>query len=87
MTTARINSSIPTTRLDLETRVENRKRELISEILEHKKNPSRPGAAESIDRIKSRLSELTHIVKDGGVKGWAKVGPAARLRLDEWIAR
>jgi hypothetical protein len=72
---------------DLETRVETRKRELIAEIVEHTKNSSRPGAAEAIDRAKARLSELSHIVKAGVVDGWANVGPAATLRLNEWMAK
>lgn len=72
---------------DLETRVTNRKRALISEIIEHKKNSSRAGAAEAIDSIKARLSELANIVKDGLVDGWVNVGPAAKLRLDEWMTR
>jgi hypothetical protein len=70
---------------DLESRVENRKRDLISEIVEHKKNSSRAGAAAGIDRAKSRLTELAHILKDGVV--WTNVGPSAKLRLDEWMAR
>ena len=69
----------PTTPLDLETRVENRRRELISEIVEHKKNSSRAGAAEAIEQIKTRLAELAHIVKEGG--------PSVKLRLDEWMAK
>jgi len=77
----------PSTATDLETRVANRKRELISEIVEHKKNISRVGAAEAIDRIKARLSELAHIVKEGVVDGWANVGPGAKLKLDEWMAK
>jgi hypothetical protein len=77
----------PTPPSDLETRVETRKRELISEIVEHKKNSSRPGAAEAIDGIKARLSELARIVKEGVVDGWPRVAPAARLRLDEWLAK
>ena len=85
MTTATIDPSTPTP--PLETRVETRKRELISEIVEHKKNRSRPGAAEAIDRLEARLSELAHIVKEGVIDGWANVGPATKLRLDEWIAR
>ena len=72
---------------DLESRVENRKRDLIAEIVEHKKNSSRAGAAEAIDRAKARLSELAHIVKEGVVDGWPNVGPAAKLRLDEWMSR
>jgi len=72
---------------DLETRVANRKRDLIAEIVELKQNPSRAGAAEQIDRIKARLSELAHIVKEGVVDGWANVGPSTTLKLDEWITR
>ena len=62
---------------DLEIRVENRKRDLISEIVEHKKNSSRAGAANAIERAKARLTELAYIVKAGSQK----------LRLDEWMAR
>ena len=87
MSVATINPSARTTRPDLETRVENRKRDLISEIVEHKKNSSRAVAAEAIDRAKARLSELAHIVKEGVGDGWANVRPSAKLRLEEWIAR
>ncbi len=62
---------------DLETRVTYRKQSLISEIVEHKKNSCRAGAAESVDKIKERLAELAHIMKGGG----------ATLRLEEWIAK
>jgi hypothetical protein len=72
---------------DLEIRVAKRKQELISEIVEHKKNSSRAGSAEAIDQIKARLSELAHIVKEGVVDGWANVGPSATLKLDAWIAK
>ncbi len=87
MSVARSKPSLRAPTLDLETRVANRKQELISEILEHKKNSSRVGAAEAIARIKSRLSDLTYIVKGGVVDGWANVRPSAKLELDEWIAR
>jgi hypothetical protein len=69
---------------DLEMRVENRKRELITEIIEHKKNSSRYGAAEAIDRIKHHLSELSHIVE---ARQWTELSASARSRLAEWIAR
>jgi prephenate dehydrogenase len=72
---------------DLETRVARRKQELISEIVEHKKNSSRTGAAEAIDKLKARLSELANIVKEGVVDGWANVGSSAKTKLDEWIAK
>lgn len=87
MNVAPINPSPEAPAPDLETRVENRKRELISEIVEHKKNISRAGAAEAIDKAKARLSELAHIVKKGVVDGWANVGPDAKRRLDEWMAK
>jgi hypothetical protein len=79
--------STPAPPADLGTRVENRRRELISEIVENKKNSSRAGAAPAIDRAKARLSELAHIVKEGVVDGWANVGPSAKLKLDEWMAK
>jgi hypothetical protein len=72
---------------DLEARVTARKAELIAELIEHKKNSSRMGAAEAVDKLKARLSELAHIVKEGIVDGWANVGPKARTRLDEWMTK
>ena len=74
-------------RLDLETRVTNRKLDLISEIIDHKKNSSRGAAAAEIDRLKAHLSDLAVIVKEGVVDGWANVGPRARARFDEWLAK
>ena len=72
---------------DLEARIASRKQELISEIVEHKRNSSRAGAAEAVDKIKARLSELAHIVKEGVVDGWVNVGPTTKLKLDEWMAK
>lgn len=71
----------------LETRVLARKAELIAEIIEYKKNSSRFGAAEAIDRIKVRLADLDDIVRDGVIGDWANVGPKAKVRFDEWLAR
>ena len=73
--------------MDLETRVAKRKQELISEIVEHKKNSSRAGAADAIDKIKVRLSDLAHIVTGEMGGGWANVAPGAKLKLAAWIAR
>ena len=70
---------------DLETRVANRKRELIFEIEEHRRNLSRPGAAVAVELIRARLSELARIVKESVVDGWANVSPSATLKLDKWI--
>lgn len=69
---------------ELEMRVTSRKHELITEIIEHKKNSSRYGSAEAIDRIKHHLSELTHILK---TDKWTDLNAGARLRLAEWVAK
>ena len=67
----------------LEIRIADRKRDMISEIIELKKG-SRIDAAETIDRLKARLSELGEIVKKGGGAG---SGVHTRRRLDQWLAR
>jgi hypothetical protein len=72
---------------DLEIRVARRKQELISEIIEHKKNSSRAGAAAAVDKIKVRLSDLADIARDGMVGGLANMHPSAKLKLVAWIAR
>jgi prephenate dehydrogenase len=69
---------------NLETRVANRKLQLITEIIEHKKNSSRFGAAEAIDKIKHHLSELSQILK---ADEWTNLSAGARLRLAQWVAR
>ena len=79
--------SVAASRDDLSSRVASRKQELIAEILEHKKNSSRIGAAAVIDKNKARLSELAYIVKDGAIDDWTKVGPDAKRQLDEWVSR
>jgi hypothetical protein len=87
MSVTRSSPSAKARPLDLETRVASRKQELISEIVEHKMNSSRVGAAETVEKNKARLSELAHIVKEDVVDGWANLSPSAKLKLDEWIAR
>jgi hypothetical protein len=69
---------------DLETRVANRKHQLITEIIEHKKNSSRSGAIEAIHRINRHLSELSQILS---ADKSSTLSTGARLRLAEWIAR
>jgi hypothetical protein len=70
----------------LETRVTNRKQELIAEIVELKLG-SRLQRLETIDKLKARLSELAIILDEGVGHGWANVGPRTRRKLDEWISR
>lgn len=77
----------PSTLSDLQTRVEHRRRALIAEIVEHKKNSSRAGAAEAIDKAKTRLAELARLVGRVVGDGWAHATPDVRLALDEWLVR
>jgi len=70
----------------VEARVEHRKRELIDELIEHKKS-SRVGATYSIGRLQARLSDLAHIVKHDVVDGWTHMSPGAVRKVEEWIAR
>lgn len=69
---------------DLETRVANRKRELITELVEHKKNSLRWGATEAIGKLTYQLSELSQILK---AHEWSNLSADTRLRLTNWIAR
>lgn len=71
---------------DLESRVQSRKRELIEELVEHKKSV-RPGAAEASGRIKERLDDLSYILKECAVLDWTSVDKSARDQLELWIAR
>ena len=71
---------------DLELRVQNRKRELIAELVEHKKS-LRSGAAEAGGRLKERLDDLSYILKECAVSDWANIDKAARDQLELWIAR
>lgn len=69
---------------DLEARVASRKRQLITEIIEHKKNSLRSGAGEAIDRLKDQLSELSQILNANAV---TDLSAGARMRLAQWVAR
>jgi hypothetical protein len=71
---------------DLELRVAVRKRELVAELIGHKQSMSM-GAEEAGNRIKTRLSELAHIVRQVDRDGWANVSEAAMLKLEQWISR
>jgi hypothetical protein len=62
---------------DLEARIASRKLALISELKEHKKNPSRAGAAEAAAQIHMRLTELAYLVTQ----------PRAETRLGQWLLR
>ena len=65
---------------DLEMRVANRKQVLIAEIIDHKMNSCRFGAADAVDKLKARLTELACIMKTCD-------GTSTTLQLEEWITK
>ena len=66
--------------VDLEARVATRKQVLIAEIIDHKMNSCRFGAADAVDKLKARLTELACIMKTGD-------GTSTTLQLEEWITK
>jgi hypothetical protein len=70
---------------DLESCVNTRRAELIFKLTELRASVHLD-AVEAGDRIKARLSELSHIVKEGVVDGWANLGETVKRKLDTWLA-
>ena len=70
---------------DLESRITTRRNELIAKLFELN-TETRVGTAEIRDKLKARLSELAHIIKEGVVDGWASLGDKATQKLDRWLA-
>ncbi len=71
---------------DLEARVSDRKRELVAELIEHKKR-SGLASVEAVDAIKRRLTQLEHLVKQNISDGWMNISEAARAKFELWIDR
>jgi 3-oxoacyl-ACP reductase-like protein len=74
----------PAPEMDLETRIAKRKDELVAKLTELQAN-AEITAVEARDKIKARLSQLAHVVKEGVVDGWANINDATRSKLDRWL--
>jgi hypothetical protein len=70
---------------NLESRTNTRRAELIFKLTELRAS-MHLDAVEAGDKIKARLSELSHIVKEGVVDGWANLGDAVKRKLESWLA-
>ena len=70
---------------NLESRTNTRRAELIFKLTELRAS-MHLDAVEAGDRIKARLSELSHIVKEGVVDGWANLGDTVKRKLEGWLA-
>ena len=70
---------------DLESRIKVRRAELVARLRELK-GDRRLEAGEAGDKLKARLSELSHLLQWGVVDGWASVGDTVKQRLEHWLA-
>jgi len=77
--------SPPAPELALEQRINVRRAELIAKLIEHR-GSMHEGATEDGDKVKSRLSELAHIMREGVVDGWTNIGDSVKQALDRWLA-
>ncbi|HEX8110604.1 MAG TPA: hypothetical protein VF516_22890 [Kofleriaceae bacterium] len=69
---------------DLESRIRLRRAELFVRLRELRED-RRLEAAEARDKVKAKLSELTHLLKWGISDGWGSVGDAVKHRLERWL--
>jgi hypothetical protein len=69
---------------DLESRIKVRRVEMVAKLRELRTDISLE-AAEAGDKIKAKLSELAHIIKEGVVDGWTSIGDNAKHKLDSWL--
>jgi hypothetical protein len=74
----------PTPEVDLESRIEGRRQQLVAKLAELKED-TRLEAIEASDKLKAKLSELAHIIKEGVVDGWTTLGDAVTHKLDHWL--
>jgi hypothetical protein len=70
---------------DLESRIKLCRAELVAQLRELRAD-RRVWASEAGDKLKARLSELSHLLKWGVVDGWASVGDKVKQRLEQWLA-
>src|ERR1041384_4340209 len=76
--------AVPHAEADLESRIKERRAELIDK-LGGLRGDRRREAAESRDKLKAKLSELAHIIKWGVADGWASLGAPLTNKLEQWL--
>jgi hypothetical protein len=70
---------------DLESRIKVRRAELIGKLGELRAEASLE-LVQAGDKLKARLSELAHIIKEGVVDGWANLGDTVKHKLEHWLS-
>lgn len=69
----------------LESRIKVRRAELVAKLRELRAD-TRLEATEAGDKLKAKLSEVAHIIKEGVVDGWTSLGDTAKHKLEHWLA-
>lgn len=69
---------------DLESRIRLRRAELFVRLRELRAD-RRLEAAEARDKVKAKLSELSHLLKWGISDGWSSLGASVKRRLEHWL--
>jgi len=87
MTIPTSNDNLPVVlapQTELETRVTNRRAELIAKLVQLKPDLTIE-AAEARAHLKTKLSQLGRILKEGVINGWTTLGAATTSKLDQWL--
>jgi hypothetical protein len=71
---------------DLEGTIETRRAEIVARLGELK-HDVRLEAADERDKLKSKLSELAHLIKENVVDGWANIAAVGKIKLGHWLGQ
>jgi hypothetical protein len=74
----------PVLEVALEQRISARRAELIAKLIDHR-GSMHLDEVDAGDKIKAKLSELAHIMREGVVDGWADLGDGVKLKLEGWL--
>jgi hypothetical protein len=69
---------------DLESRIKVRREQLIAKLRALRAD-TRLEAIQAGDKLKAKLSEIAHILKEGVVDGWASLGDNVKHKLEHWL--
>jgi hypothetical protein len=68
----------------LEARINVRRAELIAKLIEIR-GSAHLDSVDAGDKVKARLSELAHIMREDVVDGWSTLSDTVKQRLDRWL--
>jgi|ERR1044071_1668093 hypothetical protein len=83
-TAPRVGAAHATAEPDLQSRINVRHVALVARLCELRADMD-VDAIEAGDKLKAKLSELSHIIEGGIVDGWASLGNNVKSRLERWL--